>query len=117
MGLLLVPFARFQVFLARFTASSRTKHATAPTTEQLAREVRVVSNYVPHATCLTQALAGQVLLTRYGYPTAVHVGVTKEEGKETFEAHAWLESNGKVVIGESEVGYVPLTKAGNEIAF
>ena len=62
--------------------------------------------------CLTQALAGQVLLERYGYPALVHVGVTKKAKNGTFQAHAWLESDGKVVIGESEVAYVLLTTTG-----
>lgn len=79
------------------------------TTEQLARDACVVSNCVPRATCLTQALAGQALLTHCGYPAIVHVGVTRAEGAgNAFQAHAWLESDGKVVIGESEVPYIPL---------
>jgi hypothetical protein len=111
-GLSLVPFPRFQALLARLRAQANVKSGAGPTTEQLARDVRVVSSYVPRATCLTQALAGQVLLQHFGHRAIVHVGVTKEEG--TIQAHAWLESDGKVVIGESEVAYVPLTRAGND---
>ncbi|MGZ4885933.1 MAG: lasso peptide biosynthesis B2 protein [Halobacteriota archaeon] len=54
---------------------------------------------------MTQALAGKVLFTLCGYPAVVHVGVIKEEGSGTFQAHVWLESHGKVVIDESEVAY------------
>jgi hypothetical protein len=43
--------------------------------------------------------------------------VTKEEGKGTFQAHAWLESDVRVVIGESEVAYVPRTMAADEELF
>ena len=113
-GLSLLPFPRFQVLLARFTTSSSTKYAAAPSTEKLAQDVRVVSPYVPRATCLTQALAGQVLLAQYGYPAVVHLGVTKEEGQGTFQAHAWMESDGKIVIGESEGAYVSLISGGKE---
>jgi hypothetical protein len=112
-GLSLVPFPRFQVLLARLRAKARVKSGSGPTAEQLARDIRVVSSYVPRATCLTQALAGQVLLQHFGHRAVVHVGVTKDEGQ--IQAHAWLESGGKVVIGESEVAYVPLTKAGNDV--
>jgi hypothetical protein len=63
---------------------------------------------------LTQALAGQVLLAQYGYPAVVHLGVTKEEGQGTFQAHAWMESDGKIVIGESEGAYVSLISGGKE---
>jgi len=112
-GLSLVPFPRFQALLARLRAQARVKSGVVPTTEQLARDIRVVSSYVPRATCLTQALAGQVLLQHFGHCAVVHVGVTKDEG--LIQAHAWLESDGKVVIGESEVAYVPLTRAGNDV--
>jgi hypothetical protein len=88
------------------------RQRSTPPPKQLAWGVLVVSSYVPCATCLTQALAGQVLLTHYGYSTVVRVGVTKVDGKGTFQAHAWLESNGTVVIGESEVAIIPLTKGG-----
>ena len=59
-----------------------------PTIEQLAWDVLVVSSYVPRATCLIQAFAGQVLLMHYGYSAVVRVGVTKGDGKGTFQAHA-----------------------------
>ena len=111
-GLSLVRFPRFQALLARLSAQASVKSGAVPTTEQLAWDVLVVSSYVPRATCLTQALAGQVLLTHYGYSTVVRVGVTRVDGKGTFQAHAWLESNGKMVIGESEVAYMPLTTEG-----
>jgi hypothetical protein len=112
-GLSLVPFPRFQALLARLRAQASVKSGAGPTTEQLARDVSVVSNYVPGATCLTQALAGQVLLQHFGHCAVVHVGVTKDVGP--IQAHAWPESGGKVVIGESEVAYVPLTRAGNDV--
>jgi hypothetical protein len=50
--------------------------------------------------CLTQALATQVLLTRRGYPALLHIGVEGGQ-RERFRAHAWVESEGKVVIGGS----------------
>ena len=87
MGLTLMSFPRFQALHIKFRTSLNVKRGAEPTTEQLAWDVGVVSRYVSRATCLTQALAGQVLLERYGYPALVHVGVTKEEGKGTFQAH------------------------------
>ena len=114
-GLSLMPFPRFQTLLATFRASigmSRVSVSTPPTpsTQQLAWAVRTVSTYVPKVTCLTQALAAQVLLEQHGYPTIVRIGVTNASEKgNSFQAHAWLESNGKMVIGQSDVAYVPLT--------
>jgi hypothetical protein len=108
-GLSLVPFPRFQALLARLRAQANVKSGSGPTAEQLARDVRIVSSYVPRATCLTQALAGQAFLAHYGYPAVVHIGVTTSEGDaKAFQSHAWLESDGSVIIGEPEQPYVPL---------
>jgi Transglutaminase-like superfamily len=59
-------------------------------------------------TRLNQALATQMLLARRGYPALLHIGVAK--GKEgQFQAHAWVESEGKVVIGGAGLGcFTPL---------
>ncbi len=69
--------------------------------------LKVASHYVPRSTCLTNALTGYSLFSQYGYSSQVKIGVGKSSEGE-FEAHAWLEHNGRVVIGESEKEYVPL---------
>lgn len=61
------------------------------------------SRYVPQATCLVQALAGYIVFSKYGYNTAIKIGVLTENGE--FEAHAWLELGEKVVLGESEKNF------------
>jgi hypothetical protein len=74
--------------------------------EKIAWAVELVSRYVP-ATCLSRALAAQVLLARRGYPVLLHFGAVKEDGR--FLAHAWLESEGQVVIGGHVLEpYIPL---------
>ena len=66
--------------------------------ERLGWGMTKASQFVPKTTCLTQALGTQVLLGRRGHLTLIHIGVAKgEEGR--LEAHAWLESRGKVVLG------------------
>ena len=111
-GLSLLPFPRFQALFGRVRGAIPVRHDTAGplSIAQLVWAVRFASIYVPNATCLTQALAAQVLLERHGYPTRLLIGVAQDDkGKAPFQAHAWLESNGTVVIGESAVNYVPLT--------
>jgi Transglutaminase-like superfamily len=79
--------------------------------------VMVASRYTPAATCLTQALATKVLLSRNGYHAVVRIGVARSEAGE-FQAHAWVESNGSVVIGGSESSlkrYTPLATADGEL--
>jgi len=60
--------------------------------------VVVSSRLVPRATCLTQALSAQLLLAQYGFESDLRIGVARDE-KGTFEAHAWLEQNGHIILG------------------
>ena len=72
--------------------------------------VEVVSRYMPgKVKCLARALATQVLLSRHGHLTQFRIGVAKSSA-EQLEAHAWVESQGRVVIGGlKDLGrYTPL---------
>jgi Transglutaminase-like superfamily len=64
--------------------------------------VRRASRLVPGATCLTPALAGRILLGRGGHPRELRVGAAKSPASG-FEAHAWLEHRGQVVLGGLDV--------------
>jgi hypothetical protein len=75
-----------------------TDHASA---DRAIWAVEATSRHIPGVkSCLIQALATQVLLARRGYPALLHIGVTRGEHGQ-FRAHAWVESEGKVVIGKS----------------
>ena len=50
--------------------------------------------------CLSQALATQVMLGRRGRSATLRIGVANEEG--AVKAHAWLETEGKIIIGGSQ---------------
>jgi hypothetical protein len=67
------------------------------------------SKRIPCATCLTQSLALQFLMTRSGRPSQLHIGVSK--GAESgFKAHAWVEYEGCTLLSNStEIEpYVPM---------
>ena len=70
-----------------------------PPAERIAWAVRVVSRYLPGTrNCLVQSLAAQTMLARRGYSSHLRIGVAKdEEGR--LKAHAWVECDGKIVIG------------------
>lgn len=68
---------------------------------RIAWAVTIAGRYVFHATCLVQALATQVLLARAGMSSILHIGVTKGQ-HAPIEAHAWVESEGRIIIGGSE---------------
>jgi hypothetical protein len=64
--------------------------------------------------CLAQALAARFLLGRRGLPALLRVGVTRA-GSGRVQAHAWMETDGRVVTGgsPSEVArYTPLLALG-----
>lgn len=70
-----------------------------PPAQDLARAVRRASRLVPKANCLPQALAGQILLGRAGYETEVRIGIRQTPARG-FEAHAWLEHDGRILLGD-----------------
>ncbi|MBV6623415.1 MAG: lasso peptide biosynthesis B2 protein [Rivularia sp. (in: Bacteria)] len=49
------------------------------------------------AKCLARALTVRTLMSRYGYAPELCIGVAKNE--EKFEAHAWIEYQGQVIVG------------------
>jgi hypothetical protein len=67
----------------------------------IAWAVTVASRHIPRATCLVQGLATQVLLADEGIPSNLCIGVAKDDPL-SFEAHAWVETAGRVVIGGPE---------------
>lgn len=64
--------------------------------------VAAVSGYVPGARCLTQALATRVLLAAEGHPSTLRLGIARIDGR--LQAHAWLESDGTIVVGAAGHG-------------
>ncbi len=70
------------------------------TARRIGWAVRNAARLVPGASCLTQALAAQYLLARAGCRSHLQVGVARDPAGR-FLAHAWLVSDGKVVIGGS----------------
>jgi hypothetical protein len=53
-------------------------------------------------TCLPLALAGQLQLVLHGFPACTRIGVKINSGGGLI-AHAWVELNGNVMIGGSEL--------------
>jgi hypothetical protein len=105
-----LPFAR----VVRISeAMSRPMHTDAagakPSPDRIAWAVEHVCRVVPGGkNCLVRALATGIVLKRHGYPSELKIGVRKPTGGR-FEAHAWLESGGNVVIGDFQLDqYVPL---------
>ena len=66
-------------------------------------------------TCLTQALAAELLLRRAGHPAAIHVGVAKTSSGR-LAAHAWIEAYGRVLLGDHDLDhYTRLHPVGGDL--
>lgn len=67
----------------------------------MVRHVKLASRYLSGAeTCLVQALATYIQL-KYLFPgISLRIGVSRDTAGR-FQAHAWVEHQGRVIIGES----------------
>jgi hypothetical protein len=112
-GLWLLPLQAVRHELARVSqAPPQPSSNDLSCLDAIAWAVKAASRYIPHATCLTQALAAQVLVERAGLPSRVCLGVARGEGAH-FRAHAWLESEGRIVVGGPAIEqYTPLLPSG-----
>jgi hypothetical protein len=88
--------------------SPRRAAAGEPAPERIVWAVEVAARRVPRATCLVRALAAQALLARHGHASQLRLGVARGASR-AFEAHAWLEADGRILIGgATRERYVPL---------
>jgi hypothetical protein len=104
-GLWLVPFQALRAGLSKL---SKPRLSPDHTLERLAWAIRTAGICVPCSTCLIEALALQVLLRRRSIDCNLRLGVAHHE-TSGIVAHAWLESEGRVVIGNRQLDlYSPL---------
>ena len=102
LGLWVLPFRTVRQMPTRARRrSDGSPRSGRPSPDRVAWAVTVASRYLPAVTCLTQALATQTLLSWYGHPTNLRIGVMKDESGQ-LQAHAWVESEGAIVIGGPE---------------
>lgn len=99
LALTLLSFARIRALADRL---GRTP--AAPADAAFARAVRRAvdrgARTIPGSACLAQALTAELMLRRAGRPVRVSIGVAPDG--QPLDAHAWTESAGIVVTGESE---------------
>ncbi|WP_208347735.1 lasso peptide biosynthesis B2 protein [Pseudaestuariivita rosea] len=57
-----------------------------------------MARFVPGATCLTQAMAGQYMLARRGCETILRLSIDGTQGDD-LRPHAWLMSGHVIVLG------------------
>lgn len=102
LGLRLLPFQTVRSFLGRFAASAKRQGRPAAAGSAAApRIVRAVdcAGRGLGLTCLPRALTTHALLARRQIDSTLRIGVTRTPGAP-LEAHAWVERDGVVIMGE-----------------
>ncbi|CAN5861928.1 hypothetical protein BH24DEI2_BH24DEI2_23200 [soil metagenome] len=107
LGLSLLPFGVLSHLVQRPVRKTSNVELRAVTSALAA-----AGRYVPQATCLVKALAGQRLLAAHGHTGRLRLGVRKDGAH--LQAHAWLEHGGRVVVGRVSnlADYHPLPAKG-----
>jgi hypothetical protein len=101
----LVMPCRAQFLMQAHRVLSQPRRA-ASSSEEISRAVDVAARFVPGATCLVKAQVGCAMLNRFGYAAKIRLGVLKNLSK--LEAHAWVECDGLVMMGDTGNQYVEL---------
>lgn len=103
LGLRALPFGslwRMTNRLARLPFVGR-----APPDQRVAWAVSAAGRRVPGGRhCLAQALTAYVLLGRHGPAARVRLGVSRD-GPRGFGAHAWVEREGRVLVGGPDISH------------
>ena len=83
-----------------------------------AHAIKRAARLVPCASCLTQALALQHVLSSCGEASSLVLGVDSDPTKSksrSFQAHAWIEWRGRVLIGGPIERWKPLLTVAPQI--
>lgn len=100
----MIRYARVQRVLDAYGRAPRTNASTS-TPDRIAWAITSIAERLPmHATCLVRALAGRAIARRRGWPAEIRVGVLPPRRSDVrpLDSHAWMEVDGRVVIGDLE---------------
>lgn len=116
-ALYLTKFARIRKWLVRPNARNGSNAARA---HVVARSVARAARFVPRATCMTQAISGQAVLSWFGVPTDLVIGAASAATPEATEAtdfHAWLIWQDHIILGGEELtrrNFAPLSRLSSQ---
>jgi hypothetical protein len=101
-GLVVVGYGRMRKLFSRFL----NPHYQRPNppfgnVDQVVDAVKIGARFVlGDKPCLNQAMVTQFLLGRRSILTVIRIGVVRNE-RGQLEAHAWVEHEGRILIGET----------------
>ena len=98
--------------MLRFERTAANSHSeNSISADDVTWAVEITSRYlIKGNTCLPKAMVGKILLNFHRIPARFRLGFLKS-GNGEIQAHAWIESEGKVLIGGTEEDvdiYTPL---------
>ncbi len=100
LGLLTLALQRLCQLLATLSETARCLALPSYTLAQLTWAVNLSTRCIPGgAKCLARSLTLQTLMKLHGYRSELRIGFAIGE-KGQLEAHAWIEHQGQVVIGQ-----------------
>jgi hypothetical protein len=102
-GLRLLPFHQLRRLLDRYAGPRQLSPPQTTALDRIPWAVDAAANRcIFPATCLVRALVADAMLRRRGFATQLRVGVRLcgERTSRVLEAHAWLECNDRVIIGD-----------------
>ena len=104
-----LPFTTIMKYCRHQNISRRTQSVNPPLpATRIAWLVEKAGQYCPAGTsCLKEVLVLSRLLARRGVATTLRIGVGRQA--DAFAAHAWLEQDGRVILGDGDIdAYTPL---------
>jgi hypothetical protein len=109
----LLPFARVRALVDRWSTAPAVA-ADAGVARAVRRAVDRAARSIEGSDCLPRALAAELMLRRAGQPARMSIGVAPDGAP--LDAHAWVESAGVLVTGDSAdlKRYRPLAVYGSD---
>jgi hypothetical protein len=100
LALRFLAFERWRRWLHRATRADARALPNLETATRVVRAVNRATSVLPtDVSCLPRAISVHLMLARRGHGSALQLGVNRDAtGK--FEAHAWVEYGGEVIIGD-----------------
>ena len=76
--------------------------ATPNTPARIGWAISAMARRLPgKMTCLVQALVAERMLHRHGFHATLQIGVARAQMNKEITAHAWVECDGRIVVGET----------------
>ena len=98
-GLTLLPFQSFRKLFHKISRSEQREDLTSVEINEIVYAVNTLATILPfELLCLPRALAAKYLLRKVP-SLSLEIGIEINRNKD-FEAHAWVEKDGNVIIGD-----------------